>query len=669
MQLSGLWRTPDHTPPPDALPAQPKARRSSRQRRRIWGLLPEIAATQCCALLFMAAVNTGGRFSFEPSEGLFWVGLALIFVPALLRMMLPDLSRRERIALVVVTGLSLYMVKILHSPASFTLHDELLHWKTVDAIMLTDRMFAENPLLPVSPSYPGLHLTTVALAEILGLSITTAGMLMLAIVRVVFGVALFGLMEHASSSQRVAGIGALIYMCNSNYIFFMAQFAYESLALPLALLMLLLVCRRGPLNHLARLVTNVSVIILVFSIIATHHLTSYMTIGFLAGTVAIVAVWPTVERLLRPLVDGFAQTPLYRHVVRRFIQPDDSPKRYGRLQMRQAFFWTLMLVATTSLIWLLYVATATLGYLVPVFSSAFEELLSIIRQENESRQLFASEGGNVRPLLERLTAVASVLLAVLAYPFGIVEIWRRHRDRTIALLLGLAATSYFVTLTFRFTEKGWELSNRSSEFLFVGIGFVTGLAIDGWLRSRTRRRLWIALFGFLGGVMFLGGLIAGWAYWARVPGPYMVGADTRSIDAEGLLAAGWTKQYLPRDSRIVADRINGLLMGSYGRLYVIRSGTDNIQIAPILFSNQLGDWERELMRITRAQYVVVDYRLTTELPELGVFVEVGEPGGMNHDQPLSRAAVEKFDLLPGVSRIYDAGNIILYDIESLTYAR
>ena len=644
-------------------------RQSVQPRRKVWGYFPEIAATQCAALVFMAAVDTAGRFSIPESEGLFWIGLSLIFTPVFFRLMLESPSRRERIALVVTTGMALFMVKILHSPASFTLHDELLHWKTVDSIMLTDRMFTENPLLPVSPSYPGLHLTTVSLAEILGISITSAGMLLLGAVRMILGVSLFGVIEHASGSQRVAGLGALIYCCNSNYVFFMGQFAYESLSLPLALLLLLLICRRGPLNYLSRLVVNMCVILFVFSIIATHHLTSYMTIGFLFGTVGIVIFWPFLERLIRAIVNWGVKRWLYRRFMRYFIPPDDAPEQYGKLEMRQAFFWTGLLVATTSLIWLLYVATATLGYLVPVFSSAFQELLSIIRQENESRQLFASEGGNVRPIVERLTAISSVLLAVMAYPYGLVEIWRRYRDRTIALLLGAASTAYFVTLTFRFTEKGWELSNRSSEFLFIGISFTTALAIISWLRVKKLRPLFLPAFTFLGTILLLGGLMSGWAYWGRVPGPYMVGADTRSIDPEGLLAAGWTEQYLPHDSRLVADRINGLLMGSYGRQYIIRSGTDNIQIAPILFENQMGEWERRLVNLTGAEYVVVDYRLTTDLPELGVFVEVGEPGGMNHTQPLSDAALGKFDLLPGVSRIYDAGNVVIYDIRVLDDAR
>jgi hypothetical protein len=107
-------------------------------------------------------------------------------------------------------------------------------------------------------------------------------------------------------------------------------------------------------------------------------------------------------------------------------------------------------------------------------------------------------------------------------------------------------------------------------------------------------------------------------------------------------------------------------MGAYGRQYIIRSGTNNIQIAPVLFSLTLGEWEYNLLNMTDAQYAVVDYRLTRELPELGVFVEVGEPGGNQHRSPIAEVALDKFNKLPNVSRIYDAGNIRIYEIQALS---
>ena len=153
-----------------------------------------------------------------------------------------------------------------------------------------------------------------------------------------------------------------------------------------------------------------------------------------------------------------------------------------------------------------------------------------------------------------------------------------------------------------------------------------------------------------------------------LPGHYLVSADTRSIEPEGIAAAEWTADHLAPNSRLIADRINGLLMGAFGRQYVIRSGTDNIQIAPVLFSLYMQRYEYDLMQATRTDYVVTDYRLTKSLPELGVYVEVGEPNGMAHSEPLSRLALDKFDILAGVSRIFDSGNIVIYDVRGLVNA-
>lgn len=640
----------------------------ARRLHNNWGLFPEIALTQACGLLFLAAINTAGRFDYSWALDAFYVALAIIYLPAFVRLMMKTPHRRERIAIVVLTGLSLFMVKVLNSPASFTMHDELLHWKTVDTIMLKEQLFTLNPLLPVSPLYPGLHLTTVSLAEILGISIYSAGILMIALVRIVMTVSLFLLMEYASNSSRVGALAALLYMANSNFIFFLSQFAYESLALPLALLVLVLLSRRDKTHHLSRLAVNIIVLFLCLTVVATHHLTAYMMIGFMAVSVFVFYFWPYQERIVRAVIHWGQRRSFYRRFLRFFLLPaGDELSEYDRVQPTFMFFWLGLLIAVASLAWMLYVATPTLGYLTPVFSEAFNELLSILRQENSSRELFASEGGNLRPLWERLTAIGSVLVALVAFPFGVVEIWRRLRDNVFALILLLAGGGYFITLGFRFTEKGWELSNRSSEFLFLGVSLLIALAIVGWLRYQRLKQLWYPFFAFCGLVLFIGGLLAGWAYWARVPGPYMVGADMRSIEEEGLLAAGWTNQYLPQDSRLIVDRINGLLMGSYGRQFPLRSLTD-IQTAPVLFSLSLGEWEYQIINQTEAEYMVVDYRLTWGVPELGIFVEVGEPNGMNHVEPLSPVSLDKFDTLSGVSRIYDAGNIVIYDIEALANA-
>ena len=538
----------------------------------------------------------------------------------------------------------------------------------MDVILQSGHLFAENPLLPVSPLFPGLHLATVSLAQVLEVDSYSAGVILLALLRVAFMIAIFILFEYTTRSARAAGLASLLYMGNSNFIFFSSQFAYESVALPVSGLLICVVVRRGEFDGMRRMLLNLLVILLVIVVVATHHVTSYVIILFLLLTLVIFLAFPLVERMINRVACVVTRLALYRHVIAHMIPADDGSPVAQEPLARQIYAWTGLLTAVFAAAWLVWVATPTLGYLSPVFEAAFKELVSIIQREGQSRVLFSSAAGGIRPLWERLTSIGAVLLTIAVFPYGALVVWRKYRQHMIALSLTIAAASYFVTLGLRFTESGWEIANRSADYLFLGVGLVTALGMLSLFR-RHQAALWRnLLLAFVATVIFVGGFQAGWPTWARVPGPYMVGADTRSIEPEGLAAAAWTAQHLAPNSRLVADRINGLLMGAYGRQYIIRSGTDGVQIAPVLFSLYLRVYEYDLLRSTRSQYVVTDLRLTQALPELGMYVEAGEPGSTTRSTPLSPLALEKFDLLPGVSRIYDEGNIVIYDVRRLTNA-
>ncbi len=644
------------------------ARTLARPRQRTRSFFFELALTSASGLLFIAAIDTAARFNLPWATDLFWFGLLLIFVPPLLAMLLLDLTRSERLTLVVLAGLALYFVKVLHSPGYFTLHDELLHWKTADTILRSGHLFTENPLLPVSPLFPGLHLATVSLAQLLGIDIYGAGVILLALMRAMFMIAIFSLLDFASGSPRVAGLATLLYMGNSNFIFFASQYAYELVALPTTILLFVVVVRRDAFTGLRRVVLNLATVILVFVVVATHHVTSYMTIALLLTSLVVLLILPPVERIGLWLERVVPRLPLYRTLICRLFPAAEASPVESRPLTQQLYGWTGLLVAITAIAWMIYVATPTLSYLSPVFSSALNELISIIQREGQTRALFTSAAGNVRPLWERLTTLGAVVLTILVFPYGVLEVWRKYRRQMVVLILTLAAAAYFASLGLRFTEKGWEISNRAGEYLFLGVALITALGGLSIFR-RYRGSLWRNLLIAAGAtVIFIGGFQAGWAYWARLPGPYLVSADTRSIEAEGIAAADWTAAHLAPNSRLIADRINGLLMGAFGRQYVIRSGTDNIQTAPVLVSLWLGRYEYDLMHLTRTQYVVTDRRLTQSTPELGVYVEMGEPGAMQYTQPLSELAIDKFDRLSGVSRIFDSGNIAIYDVRSLSDA-
>jgi hypothetical protein len=58
--------------------------------------------------------------------------------------------------------------------------------------------------------------------------------------------------------------------------------------------------------------------------------------------------------------------------------------------------------------------------------------------------------------------------------------------------------------------------------------------------------------------------------------------------------------------------------------------------------------------------------MTTALPVSGSFYEGGEPFSGQHVTPMKPELLNKFDLRANVSRIFDSGNIQMYDISGLS---
>ena len=217
---------------------------------------------------------------------------------------------------------------------------------------------------------------------------------------------------------------------------------------------------------------------------------------------------------------------------------------------------------------MLYVASITVGYLVPALGGAIDQVFELIAGDEGSRELFRSATGVAAPAWEQVVGYGSVAVMVVALPIALPIIWRRWRDESsLPLTLALISLLYPVSLFARLTARGAELAARSAEFVFVGASFVTALAAlavvdtasgrapaDGW---RSGIVAWLMARAPAGGsrvpgaiataavmtgliVLFMGGAVLGIAPWARLPGPYLVSADPRSVSPQGIDAATWT---------------------------------------------------------------------------------------------------------------------------------
>lgn len=254
--------------------------RQSSLTAGVWGWVPLIGLSGACSMMLIAVAYNGGRAGANWTDLPLWLGLAALFIPIAARLLSANATRQERLALVVLFGVGLFLVKAFQYPLYFSYHDEFIHWRTASDIMRSGELFIPNSLIPVSPLFPGLEIATSALSAVSGLSLFVAGLLVLGSARLILTLALYLFYERVGSSSRVAGLASLLYLSNPKLIFFDGQFSYESLALPFAILALFALIRRraGAPGWFG--LTLVALVALGGTIV-THHLTSYALLALL----------------------------------------------------------------------------------------------------------------------------------------------------------------------------------------------------------------------------------------------------------------------------------------------------------------------------------------------------------------------------------------------------
>ncbi len=590
-----------------------------------WQGFAAVSCASSLGFLVVAIADTLARFEYPRAEFVFIAGLIVTFLPLALRLIASTPSRNERIGLILLAGLLCYGIKILHSPIRFTFFDEFSHWRTVIDIMRHAHLFYVNPLQQISALYPGLEVATATLASMSGLSVFQSGLLILAVARIVLSLGLYLFYEYISGSERVAGIAALLYAVNPNYLFFDAQFSYESLALPIFVMLLFVLARRQHAQGVDRIALTVQMMLGLGAMMVIHHVSTY-------AFVALVVIWQFVA----------------------FVRYG----RYTRKGLGQAPLIAFILAVT----WMAYAALLTVNYLAPQFINGVVELFKMIAGESEPRQLFQARTGTIAPLWERMLSYGTVLLILFVLPWGLWRIWKHYRDNVPMLTLGIIAIIYPATLALRFTERGSEVANRASEFIFLGIAFVLSIAVlEVWMMHY--RRVRVAAFAIGATAIFVGGMLIGFARWARLPGPYLVAADTRSVEMQGIRAAQWAGDHLGSDNRIIADRINRMLMGTYGLQRTVTGYGDQIDIWIPYFSPQLTRNVRQVFAEGNIRYVVADLRLTASLPTASGYFERGERYYQYRTTPMQISVLKKFDQDQTISRVFDSGDIRMYDVE------
>lgn len=586
------------------------------------GLAPLLALTDASGLLIVSLSYYLSVLSYNylAIESSYLGGLLLIFAPNLLRLLSRKPSRVERICILCILGIVAFFVAFMSNPLYFSSFDAALHWRTADDILRTKHLFTFNSMLPVSPYFPGLEIMTNAISTTTGLNTFYAGNIVTISARLLMILALYLLYEHITNSSRMASIAVLLYMVNQHFLYFDVDYSYETFALPLAILMVYILARyeRADKNHRWVIVTAW---IVLFAVTITHHMTDYVFDGLLLLWAGVNFFRPVARRVRIHLVTFALLAPLIS-LAYAFLLPGNP-------------------------VWV---------YLSSYFSSIFGEIELIITGASSVRPLFSSTV-QAPPVWDKLFMTGAVVLVTFCLPFGLITVQRLYRKNTLAITLGLASLLYPLTQAFRFTSFGIEITNRAAAFLFLPIAFVLVVLLTHFWPTRRLSKRAISLIAGAILVIFLGNVIAETGpNFTGLPGPYLVVADSRSVEPEGINAALWSLAYLGPDQRIATDRINQMLMSTFGGQRIITDIGDEIDVAPIFYSAQFDNADIAILQAGQIHYLVVDTRLSSGFPLEDTYFENDVPRSV-----ISWSALTKFNAVTAINRVFDSGDIVIYD--------
>lgn len=583
---------------------------------------PLVALIAALGVLLCALTNSLARATLEPNSVFYWIGLLAISVPIFIRLSLRGPSYRERLALVVLLGLALYLVKVTRDSIFFTFPDEFVHAFNADNIARYHHLYHFNPAITTTPRYPGLEGATSALMALTGMSSFGAGTVLIGAARLTFMAALFFLFARLSGSARGAGLGVAIYTGSSNFLFWGAQFSYESLSLPLMVVVLMAFVERDAARQEFSRAWAVPIVLGILAITITHHLTSY--------AVALIFI---------------ALAVMYRVMKVRKPNP-----------------WPFAVLATVAALgWLLIAARSTVGYLFPVLSDAVKAIWETASGESAPRTLFhqastTTETVGATPFFARAVALLAIALLALGFFAGLRHVWRRERRQPLALIFLVAGAAFFGALLLRFAPAAWETGNRAGEFLFIGLAFVVIFGAARLLRGGPdlQRRRW--LFAAAMGVILVGGAISGWPWDVQLARPLQAKADGHEIDSEPLALAEFARRRIS-GSRFAAPEADArLLLTPGGQIAFGGQGPD---IQDIVDKPPFESWQLPLLQENHLPYVVADRRNSSEDTLRGQYFTVP---GQYGEELRSKGVVHKFAKIPA-ARVWDSGRIVLFDLK------
>ena len=623
-----------------------------RGRRDSLGRLPETAVGMAISVTLIAIAYALARSEVLWAGRLYWLGEGLLFAVPTCALLFFTTSRVEGIGIALLVPLATYIVVQCYSPIQFRFLDEFIHVQTAQSILATHHLFNQNTVLPISPQYPGLEIVTTAVSFLSHLSIYASGTVVTGLAHELLGIGLYLVALEITDRPKAAGFAVIIYSTGPHFAFFDSYFIYEVIALPLLMAALLAAVKmlKAPRRSVAT-AWAVAAITMAMATVVSHHASSYALIGLLLCFQIAQLASPRLRR----------------------------------------WPWHLPAVLGTTLAitlgWDLGIATATLAYVSDTIRPLVSELTSAF---NPFKALFGTSASVVGPsrgavptatssaaprpdqIAEYLGYVALLVLGLL----GGWRVWRARKQRREPLLFScaLGGLGLLILFTIRLVANdGSELAGRASSYVWIPLSVTTAIALryfgapKGRGRSQWYGRLsyWGLSTVFLVAVVLVavGGLAGGWPpYYARLPGPFRVAAWERSVDEHNLMLSQWTADHLPPDSGVAADEWTAGMLAALGH------EAEPSGVAKLFLATKFSEAQVNLVERERISFIAVDTRMSQQLPAAGYYFS-DDPASGSYATPIPVASLEKFNFVPGVSRLFDDGTLQLYDLVDSLYTK
>jgi hypothetical protein len=611
-------------------------------------VLSALAASGCLlSVSNYVSATRGGELPYY----LFWLAFGLAVLPIGWIGLRKATGPSARTSLILVLSFWSVIPKWVRTGIRPLYADEYQSFRLLENIATTGHPVVSANIIAIGGSFPGMEYLTYFVHLVTSLGLFSSAFAVAAIAHIAELMGAYALCSAVSGSRRAGVAGGLIFFLNPSFLFFDAQYAYETLSLALVLwgfLFAYLAVTGGwqgqdkGLVRLTRVQCGVMSILFTTAILLTHHVSS----GLNALVLLIYAIFVSVLRRFRS--PGSAESALIAWILAGF-----------------AF------VTTTLRYWEIHALLA--HYLQPVlsFGSQISQIFHFfgIGGGSTNRSPF---GASSAPWFEVISAYLMVPILLVGFLGALLVLMRKWRDvSAIVYTSALLALMFFVSVPLTTSRNLVETAHRSWAYSFIGLAILIAAAVEPFFASgfqfrkrslqvgSSRRSVVVTCVTVIlcVAVVSLGSVTSGTSTEYRFPTKEIAGDDPNAINTQTSLVDEYFAIHGDHGQGILADRMTSHQISVLPDTYMVL----NLYVIPLTFYKKLSWFDFIQFRRKDVQYVEMNSEMDKVVPDLGFWYIRTEPHAYT-DQLVPAYNIYRYHCFNWMNAVYVTKDLTIYKV-------